>query len=186
MNKGANGKKADEGDHAGTGRTGYRGLQLRFRQISAGGQIPSQPRDLRFRDLPPGYREELGDGKGISLPGGRISCGRPGIIWERPVSAPGRTPLTERGFDKPYPGCWRTGRTGYSRRSQRRTVFGPGGLGSSDQPKIAVQPANHPGVKPAKAVWRVQTRSLLELEATATATRRWWRFTPAVPLWNCS
>lgn len=60
-----------------------------------------------------------------------------------------------RGFDKPYP--WLLADVGafdILGNSNGELYLAQAAWGLLDQPVIAVQPINHPGVKPAKSVWR--------------------------------
>ena len=66
-------------DHALPGRAGHRGLQLRLRPLSAGGEGAPEPRGLRLRDLPAGYLEELADGEEVPLSGGRLHVDQLGL-----------------------------------------------------------------------------------------------------------
>ena len=60
-----------------------------------------------------------------------------------------------KGFDKPYP--WKLGDTGaldILGDPNAEMFWSRAAWGLSDQPRITVQPVNHPGVTPAKATWR--------------------------------
>lgn len=75
-------------------------------------------------------------------------------LGEAGIGAWGYTP-DAKGFDKPYP--WLLADVGVMDilgNPNGELFWAQAAWGMSDTPKIAVQPVNHPGVKPIKGTWR--------------------------------